>query len=121
MLKNSSYSFDIVTWYGDAGQRTGARVQVVEQNSECVRIEFDDVELRLGQFGAIDLLGVGADGEAWHGQLVIARLVLVLVLAVPVCRRQSVMVLSSCEWASHFVNRSTFIGSSSWVIGYRRN
>jgi len=99
-LKNSRF----LTWYGDAGQRTGARVQVVEQDPERVRVELDDVELRLGQLGAIDLLGVGADGEAWHGQLVVARLVLVLVLAVPVCRRQW-EVLSS--------------GRGHWSIGHR--
>lgn len=75
-----------LTWYRDAGQRTGACVQIVQEHTKRIRIEFDDVELGLGQFGAIDLLGVGADGEAWHGQLIAARLILIFVLTVSVCQ-----------------------------------
>lgn len=61
-------------------------MQIVQEHTKRIRIEFDDVELGLGQFGAIDLLGVGTDGEAWHGQLIAARLILIFVLTVSVCQ-----------------------------------
>lgn len=62
--------------YGQAGERTAAGVQVVEQDAERVRVELDDGELGLGELGAVDLLGVRADGEARQAGV---RVVFVLV------------------------------------------
>ena len=50
-----------------AGQRTRARVQVIQQQAERVRIELDDGEFRLSQLGTVDLLDVGADAQSRHG------------------------------------------------------
>ena len=51
-----------------AGQRTRARVQVVEQQTECFRVEFDNGKLGLGQFGTIHFLDIGAHAQARNGQ-----------------------------------------------------
>lgn len=61
-------------------------MQIVQEHTKRIGIEFDNIKLGLGQLGAVDLLGVGADGEAWHGQLIAARLVLILVFTVSVCQ-----------------------------------
>ena len=48
---------------GEAGERTAAGVEIVQQDLEGVRLELNDVELGLEQFVPVNLLGVSADTE----------------------------------------------------------
>lgn len=79
----------MLTWYGDTCQWTRACMQIIQQYPKRVWIELDDVELCLRQLRAIDLLGISAHWEPRHGQLIIARLILVFVFAVSICRYRS--------------------------------
>jgi len=54
---------------GQAGERTGPRVQVGQQEAKRLAVELDDGELRLGQARRVHLLAVRAEAQFGHRQL----------------------------------------------------
>ena len=61
------------TWDVVTGERARARVQVIQQQPERIRVELYDREFGLGQFRTVHFLNVSADTEPRHGQIVACR------------------------------------------------